>query len=467
MATIPTLGEGQTTLVNTPAAMAAMVNGVMANSDVLSNLNLMADADDVATLRQIGRVVDKLPKARNAFQEGIWNMCAKIIINNMYWKNDEWVRKTLKGELEVGDSIEDIWVEIADPENYDANGASTLTEYKKAEILSYFHVLNYQKKYQRTVSRRDFRQAFLNWGGVYDLAQKIIDSMYNAARWDYFLVCKYLIARKICDGAFQVVTVAEPMDEETNKNVAKAIQKVSNDMMFPDGSMNEAGVVNSTDKLDQLFIPTNLLTSELNVDVLASAFNLNKAEYQGVQLQINGFSFTPTEEERIKKLLGNDAGYREITADEVAELKKCYAVHVDKDWFFNWNYLFELGDFVDMSTLKENYFLHDWKIISYSPYRNAIVYTSLTPTVTSVTVAPSEATMGKGTFIQLTADVKTQGFASEKVAWSVSGANSDKTSIDSNGLLYVAPDESGTPLTVKAVSLADADQSGSATITIS
>lgn len=468
MITQPLMKDGSTGIKNSPTAMAAMVNDVIEKSDVLKTAlgDTRADGEDPSSLRQIGQVLDSLPKYRNAFQVGLWNMVGMILVNNMYWKNDEWVRKTLKGTLEVGDSIEDIWVEIATPEQYDANGASTLTEFKKADILSRFHVLNYQKKYQRTVSRKDFRQAFFSFSGVYDLVMRIVDTMYNGARWDYFLACKYLLARKINDGVMKVATVADLTDTENIQDFLIQVQSVSNDMEFPDEEMTEAGNINSTAKTDQLFIPRNDVQAKVGVKALANAFNLEYAEYRGVELKINKFQFTPTEEKRLAILFQDDPGYVPLTEEEKTALNSVFAVHIDKDWFFCMNYLFEFYEFEDPSTLKENFFLHDWKVISYSPFRNAVVYTTQTPTITSVAVTPATAQVGKGAQLQLSAEVKATGFANKKVSWNVTGANSDKTTITQNGLLVVGSDETATSLTVKAISLADSSKSGSATITV-
>lgn len=468
MITQPLMKDGSTGIKNSPTAMAAMVNDVIEKSDVLKTAlgNTRADGEDPSSLRQIGQVLDSLPKYRNAFQVGLWNMVGMILVNNMYWKNDEWVRKTLKGTLEVGDSIEDIWVEVATPEQYDANGASTLTDFKKADILSRFHVLNYQKKYQRTVSRKDFRQAFFSFSGVYDLVMRIVDTMYNGARWDYFLACKYLLARKINDGVMKVATVENLTNTESIQDFLIQVQSVSNDMEFPDEEMTEAGNINSTAKTDQLFIPRNDVQAKVGVKALANAFNLEYAEYRGVELKINKFQFTPTEEKRLEILFQNDPGYVPLTKEEKTALNSVFAVHIDKDWFFCMNYLFEFYEFEDPSTLKENFFLHDWKVISYSPFRNAVVYTTQSPTITSVTVTPDTASVGKGAQLQLSAEVVATGFASKKVSWNVENANSNETTITPNGLLVVGSNETATSFTVKAISLADSSKSGSATITV-
>lgn len=468
MITQPLMKDGSTGIKNSPTAMAAMVNDVIEKSDVLKNAlgDTRANGEDPSSLRQIGQVLDSLPKYRNAFQVGLWNMVGMILVNNMYWKNDEWVRKTLKGTLEVGDSIEDIWVEVATPEQYDANGASTLTDFKKADILSRFHVLNYQKKYQRTVSRKDFRQAFFSFSGVYDLVMRIVDTMYNGARWDYFLACKYLLARKINDGVMKVATVDDLTNTENIQDFLIQVQSVSNDMEFPDEEMTEAGNINSTAKTDQLFIPRNDVQAKVGVKALANAFNLEYAEYRGVELKINKFQFTPTEEKRLEILFAKDPGYVPLSDAEKTALNSVFAVHLDKDWFFCMNYLFEFYEFEDPSTLKENFFLHDWKVISYSPFRNAVVYTTQSPTITSVKVTPADASVEKGAQLQLSAEVVATGFASKKVSWNVKGATSKETTITPNGLLVVGSNETATSLTVNAISLADSLKSGSATISV-
>ena len=78
--------DGSTGLKNSPTAMAAMVNDVIEKSDVLKNAlgNTRADGEDPPSLRQIGQVLDSLPKYRNAFQVGLWNMVGMILVNNMY-----------------------------------------------------------------------------------------------------------------------------------------------------------------------------------------------------------------------------------------------------------------------------------------------------------------------------------------------------------------------------------------------
>ena len=70
--------------------------------------------------------------------------------------------------------------------------------------------------------------------------------------------------------------------------------------------------------------------------------------------------------------------------------------------------------------------------------------------VRSVAVDPQSGAILAGETLQFTAQVEGGGNADKTVSWSVTGASSAGTSIDANGLLTVAPDETTETLTVTA-----------------
>jgi fibronectin type 3 domain-containing protein len=84
----------------------------------------------------------------------------------------------------------------------------------------------------------------------------------------------------------------------------------------------------------------------------------------------------------------------------------------------------------------------------------------------TVTVSPSSITLAKGTTQKFTATVT--GSYSSSVTWSVEGNSSPTTTIDRDGLLTVAANESSRTLTVKATwsYYGDDTTSGTATVTV-
>ena len=82
-----------------------------------------------------------------------------------------------------------------------------------------------------------------------------------------------------------------------------------------------------------------------------------------------------------------------------------------------------------------------------------------------MTVYPAAATVEAGKTQQFTAEVEGTGDVSQKVTWSVSGNESDDTTIE-NGLLTVATGETAETLTVTATAKGDGTTYGTAKVTV-
>ena len=88
------------------------------------------------------------------------------------------------------------------------------------------------------------------------------------------------------------------------------------------------------------------------------------------------------------------------------------------------------------------------------------------PVVLSVTVEPSSVSVQKTSTYQFAGIVDAHNGAPETVTWSVTGNASNGTTINANGLLTVAANETATSLTVRATSTFDNTMSGTATVTV-
>jgi len=90
---------------------------------------------------------------------------------------------------------------------------------------------------------------------------------------------------------------------------------------------------------------------------------------------------------------------------------------------------------------------------------------SQSPSVTSVTVSPSTATVSRGGVRQFSATVNGTNSPAQTVTWSISGGVAG-TSISASGLLTVSSSQSTGSLTVIAISTVDTSKSGTATVTV-
>jgi hypothetical protein len=89
------------------------------------------------------------------------------------------------------------------------------------------------------------------------------------------------------------------------------------------------------------------------------------------------------------------------------------------------------------------------------------------PAVSSVTVSPAAAAVGKGRTLTFSAAVSGTNNPPQTVTWSVTGGTAAGTVISGMGVLSVAADESARTLTVTAASTVDPGKSGAASVTVS
>lgn len=417
---------------------------------------------DTNSIRQIGETIMGDPLLYNEFLPALINRIGRVIITSKLYRNPWEMFK--KGLLEFGETIEEVFVNIAKPFQYDPEKAVT-DQYKRVipDVRSAFHVLNYQKFYKVTVSNDQLRQAFLSWTGITDLIARIIDTLYTGANYDEFLTMKYMLARQLLNGGLYPYNVPA-ITADNAKSVVTEIKGISNDLEYLSTKYNPAGVLTYTDKRRQILIMNAKFDAVIDVNVLASAFNMEKAEFMGNRVMID--SFGSLDVARLNELLEGTPGYVEPSADELKTLDAIPAVLVDADYFMVFDNLYNMTEKYNAQGLYWNYFYHVWKTFSTSPFANAIVFTPESPAITSVTVSPGTATVSKGQKAQFSADVVTTGFAPSQVTWAVSGTETVTSTVSQTGVLQVASDEANAELTVTAQSIYDSTKSGTATVTV-
>ncbi|MDR1794418.1 MAG: hypothetical protein LBR25_03405 [Erysipelotrichaceae bacterium] len=101
-------------------------------------------------------------------------------------------------------------------------------------------------------------------------------------------------------------------------------------------------------------------------------------------------------------------------------------------------------------------------ICTYGDLANTVVIANDGLQVTSVTVTPAIAAVPAGSSQQFSASLNTTGqLPTNAVTWSVEGAHSGSTKINSSGLLSVGSNETAATLTIKATTIYDPSKSGS------
>ena len=416
---------------------------------------------DAESIREIGAIIMDSPQLQNEFLSALVNRIGRVLITSKMYDNPWSMFK--KGTLEFGETIEEIFVNIAKPFQFDPNVAETnLYKREIPDVRSAFHIMNYQKYYKTTVQNDQLRQAFLSWQGITDLIAKIVDSMYTGANYDEFQTMKYMLAKHILNGRMYPVTI--PAVTEANmKSIVSTIKGVSNNYEFMSNKYNVAGVQNFSKKKDQYLLVNSNFDATMDVEVLASAFNMDKAEFTGKRVLVD--SFGSLDNERLNILFADDPTYTEISESDLQALDAIPCVLVDKDWFMIFDNFYNFTEQYNGEGLYWNYWYHVWKTFSISPFANNALFIPGVPTVTSVTVSPASATVKAGQTISLSAVVQTEYFAPQSVNWS---SNTEGVTVSKGGLVNIGADVSpGTTVTITATSVYDNKKSGTSTITVS
>ena len=430
------------------------------------------------SIQPIGKIIMSNERYKNAFLNTI-NLIGLTIIDRNYWDNP-WEVFANRGTLNYGQTVRELIADIANVYDYNeyANSAEHFLENVVPNIYNYLHEINYQKFYKTTTSDEQMAMAFNTEGGLFDLIEKIVGSLYEGYKYDKYIADKYMLCRRIIDGTITSVKIDDYANLTPRQRVSK-LKNISNLMTFRSPNYNPAGIRISTPFDKQIAIINTDFEADMSTEVLATSFFRNEAEMKSRSALIDGFG--NHDEARLQELLGD--AYIPFTEEEKEALKNIPAVIIDEEWFQDYSYAMDnradtkMTEFYNPESLKRNHWLHTWKVLSTSPFKQACVFTIDTPAVTSVTVNPNKVSASAGLDVQLQAVVKTQGFANKAVTWSITQDPetnpAKKATVDLNGKVHIpsghiksTSNQDTTLVKVTATSVYDNTKKGEASITV-
>lgn len=434
----------------------AVLNAIRNSASVNYQEHVPIATADAESVKAIGAVIMDNVNLQNEFLNALINRIARVVVTSKSYENPWNMFK--KGFIEMGETVEEIFIDLIKPFQYDpAVAENELFKREKPDVKSAFHYINYQKFYKVTIERQTLRKAFLTYDGVTDLISDITKQLYTSMNYDEFQSMKYMLAVALLNGFVKTTHV----DTQTADNGAIVFKATSDLFTFMNTDYNPVGVHTLTEKNEQYLIVNSIYNAKMDVETLATAFNMSKAEFMGHRVVVD--SFGKLDVDRLAVLFADDPNYIDIGEDELKQLDKIPAVLADKNWFQIYDNLLQFTDVENAQGLYWNYFLHAWKTFSVSPFSQAVAFVGGTPAITSVTVTPDALTLKKGAKAQLSAEVVATNFASKAVNWT---SNNPAVTVDSAGNVSVGQEASGS-VTITATSVVDSSKKDTCTLTIS
>ena len=343
-----------------------IMNTIRANSS-LAYFNTVPVVEQETDIPKVGQVILGTPAFANEFINALLNRIAFVQIKSSTFNNP--YKDLKKGYLDYGETIEEVFVEIAKVRWFSRDKAPE-REFKKTvpNVYSAFHTINWEVQYPVSIQYKDLQRAFLSPNGVTDMIAKIIDSLYRAGEYDEYLLFKYMLIKGINAGEIKPFIT----DSADLKKNAADFRGVSNSLLFLSDAHNARGVYNDTPRDRQVIFMDAAYNAKFDVEVLASAFNMDKAEFMGRLKLID--NFTTFDNERWAQLRGESNAVEEVTETELTNMEGVVAVIADEEWFQVYDNLLIMTEKEVASGLYWNYFLTSVKTVSWSPFSNAIVF---------------------------------------------------------------------------------------------
>lgn len=309
-----------------------------------------------ANIQEVGEAISDPNNAvvANEFMSTLLNMIIKPVLHEKLFSNP--LKQLKKGKKPLGDTIEEIYTNFIKAETYDQTGANLLKR-NLPDTKTVFHRMNRQDKYKITSSPEALAKAFASWDALESYLSTLINTLYNSSELDEYVLTKQLIKDALDNNAIKTVIVPDPLTSADNgKAFIKAVKIVSGDMVYPNDRNNayleaqdadNKPIITFTRKSEQILIIDNATEVSVNVDVLASVFNMTVAEF-------------------------NDT--RKITIDAFPD-PDVRAVLVDEAFFQIYDDLLTFREFENGEGLYKNYILHVWQTLAYSILVNAVAFT--------------------------------------------------------------------------------------------
>ena len=317
-----------------------------------------------ANIKKIGETITTYPTLKNEFINVLTNQVSKQLFFNKVWENP--YKMFNRGQLPYGKSIESIFIDIVKGKDRTrqtnaTNLASDLLSRQTPNVKVEYYTENFQHQYPTTLSDEELKGAFRNQNGLSEMTARILQAPLTGAEFDQFLMIKHALANlktaqvKIGKSAYNGLTAKEKANliTTTVKAYVKKLKFLSN-------NYNAQGVMTFSRPTDlYLFVPADI-SAFLDVEQLATAFNISKVELPTRVLDIDNFQKVNT---------GNDASSNPYVEDTDALFYL-----IDKDAIQLYETLNESESFRNPQAKYTNIWFDRWGIIASCHFANAIKF---------------------------------------------------------------------------------------------
>lgn len=326
--------------------------------DILNNIRANASEDYAEripeatrnNIAEVGNALQAYTPLYNEFCEALINKIGKTIIESKLFKNK--LARFKSGAILTQQDVEEIFIDMAKSGyEYDPQGSNAMARTEDDNVKVVYHRMNRRNTYDITIGDLDFLRNFRSEATLDAFITQKLNSVYSRAAHDEWLIMKNLLATyKNKDGNgigyfdYEVPVIGGNNAQEAAKTFVKTLRKAITDVSFADTRFNREGVTTWSEASDLVLLVNKDVVAEVDVEVLAKAFNLGKTDIE-----------VPV-----------------VVMDDFGTLTDTYGLLVDRDFLKVFDTLSTIEPQRNAKGMFTVYYHQIQQILSCSPFKTAV-----------------------------------------------------------------------------------------------
>ena len=312
----------------------------------------------------------------------VYNEFCNVLVNKLVYSQFE--SKTFNNPLQVldGDRIplgyagEEGYVNPAKARSFNVNDYAGLLVKYEADVKIQYQVVNADLQYAVTVSRSQLKKAMTSWANLEEFITSLSNSLYNGAYIDMFKFTKNIISGAYRDNKAIYTTVSAVSSEDTAKALVEKARELFLNFQLPSTEYNSWSkndgsgrpITTWTNPEDIVLILRNDVRSKIDVQSLASAFNVNYADFMGRVITVDNFDVYDDE--------GN----------KVFDGSNIIGGIFDKSWFRIKTQDMFMENFYNPNNRTMQYYLNVIRMYNFSLFANHTLFVTSAPSVATTKI---------------------------------------------------------------------------------
>lgn len=282
------------------------------------------------------------------------------------------LRPLYNGEMPLGGINQRIHVNPVKAQQFDCNDFAGLLARYSTDTQVIYNKLNWDAQYCLTISYEDIRDAFTSWANLYKLVEAQTNALTNGAYIDEWYNTKHLISNAYRNNQLVMEVTKAVTNEQTAKELVKMARTLALNLPMPSTQYNSWNlnggyglpVETWTSKSDIILMVRTDVLAEIDVDVLARAFNISNTEFIGRVYPVDSFD-----------IINRRTGEKEFDGSNII------AVIGDRSWFDIQEQKRRFNQFFNAKNETWQLFYHVTMMFNTIPFANMVALVTAKPTV--------------------------------------------------------------------------------------